>query len=73
LKPYEKNVESGTTCRGIKTHFLDGYAALCWTLWNLRNKFTIEGKFPNNLKFYKGRIMTCISNLFKHIRIEIFA
>jgi hypothetical protein len=22
------------------------YAALCWTLWNLRNKFTIEGIFP---------------------------
>jgi hypothetical protein len=22
-------------------------AALCWTLWNIRNKFTIEGRFPS--------------------------
>lgn len=27
--------------------FWTGLGALCWALWTIRNKFTIEGVFPN--------------------------
>ena len=32
---------------GTKRLFWVGLAAMCWSLWNIRNKFTIEGVFPN--------------------------
>jgi hypothetical protein len=35
------------TCVGeTKQFFWICNAALCWTLWNVRNKFSVEGKFP---------------------------
>ena len=32
---------------GSKRIFWVGLGALCWSLWTIRNKFTIEGVFPN--------------------------
>jgi hypothetical protein len=35
-------------CRGqTKRVYWISCAALCWTLWNIRNKFSIEGRFPS--------------------------